>query len=71
MHAQPGDWLVMHSHTDAGQVRKAEIISTHDGAPPFTVRWIDDDHVSLVFPGPDAEVLSVADLAAREQSKSS
>jgi hypothetical protein len=34
MQAHPGDWLIMHSHTDGGHVRRAEIISTGaDGAP--------------------------------------
>jgi len=26
------------------------------GAPPWLVRWSDDGHVGLVFPGADAEV---------------
>jgi len=45
MQAQAGDWLVVHSHSDQGVVRRAEILSTHaNGEPPFTVRWADDDH---------------------------
>ncbi|MDQ0363558.1 hypothetical protein J2S42_000227 [Catenuloplanes indicus] len=27
-----------------------------DGAPPYEVRWTDDDHVGVVFPGPDAVI---------------
>ena len=47
-----------HSHTDQGVVRRAEIVSTHtNGEPPFTVRWTDDNHESVVFPGPDAQII--------------
>ena len=31
-----------------------------DGSPPFLVRWEDDGHESLVFPGPDAHVATDA-----------
>jgi hypothetical protein len=27
-----------------------------DGRPPYLVRWSDDGHVGLIFPGPDAAV---------------
>ena len=27
-----------------------------DGAPPFLVRWSDNGHEALVYPGPDAEI---------------
>ncbi|RBQ12196.1 hypothetical protein DP939_44190 [Spongiactinospora rosea] len=27
-----------------------------DGSPPYTVRWLDQGHLALVFPGPDARV---------------
>ncbi|MGH8792778.1 MAG: DUF1918 domain-containing protein [Stackebrandtia sp.] len=27
-----------------------------DGAPPYLVRWLDDGHRSLVYPGADAHV---------------
>lgn len=59
MKAHPGDWIIMHSHTDGGLLRKAEVITTGaDGAPPYTVRWTEDDRESVVFPGPDAQVLT-------------
>lgn len=59
MRAQVGDWLVVHSrHVDDG-VRKGLIlgISDPDGRPPYVVRWLDDDHSSVVFPGSDATLL--------------
>jgi hypothetical protein len=69
MQAQSGDWLVVHSHNDGGHVRKAEIIATGvDGTPPYTVRWIDDDRESVVFPGPDAQVVTAADQARADRA---
>jgi hypothetical protein len=31
-----------------------------DGSPPFLVRWAGDGRTTLVFPGPDARVHSLA-----------
>ena len=38
--------------------RDAEIIEVHgdDGAPPYLVRWDEDGHEGLFFPGPDATI---------------
>jgi hypothetical protein len=40
--------------------RDAEILEVHgeNGEPPFLVRWLDDGHEGLVFPGSDASVQS-------------
>jgi hypothetical protein len=48
-----------------------EEVLSGDGQPPYRVRWISDDHVSVVFPGPDARVVTVEELAVmdREQTK--
>ena len=27
-----------------------------DGTPPYRVRWVEDDHETLVFPGPEAHI---------------
>jgi hypothetical protein len=58
MKASVGDRLVVRSaHVDE-QVREGEIIELRheDGSPPYVVRWSDDGHEGLVFPGPDAYV---------------
>lgn len=58
MNASVGDRLLVRSvHVD-GPVRDGEILEVHgqDGGPPYVVRWSDDGHTSLVFPGPDATV---------------
>jgi hypothetical protein len=71
MKAHEGDWLVVHSHNDGGHVRRAEIIGTRDdGTPPYTVRWIDDDRTSVIFPGPDAQVVSAAQQAEHDRAES-
>jgi hypothetical protein len=31
-----------------------------DGQPPYLIRWSDDGHESLVFPGPGMQVVSSA-----------
>lgn len=58
MRADHGDWLIVESlHTGAVR-RRGMVLETHGsgGSPPFLIRWTDDDHESLVFPGPDAHV---------------
>lgn len=58
MQAQVGDRLVVHGAHVADHVREGEIIEVHgeDGGAPFLVRWADDGHESLVFPGPGTTV---------------
>ena len=71
MKAKPGDWLVVESRTDHRHARRAEIMVVHgkDGGAPYTVRWSDQDGESMVFPGPDAQVLSSAQLQARDAAR--
>lgn len=71
MQAQSGDWLIVHSHNDSGHVRKAEILATHEGGePPYTVRWLDEDKESVVFPGPDAQVVPAIDEERARRAES-
>ena len=61
MQAAVGDRLVVHgAHVD-DHVRDGEIVEVHgeDGEPPFLVRWSDDGHESLVFPGPGTQIVHV------------
>lgn len=59
MRAKVGDRLHVHGRTVGNADRIGEIVEIRgvDGAPPFLVRF-DDDHETLVFPGPDATVES-------------
>lgn len=58
MKASPGDRLVVMATHLGEHPRDGEILEVHgaDGAPPYLVRWSDDGHESLVFPGPDAHI---------------
>ncbi|WP_182876011.1 DUF1918 domain-containing protein [Microbispora sp. H10670] len=58
MKAAVGDRLIIESlHLD-GPRRKGVITALHhsDGSPPYVVRWLDEEHETLIFPGPDAHV---------------
>ncbi|WP_033296331.1 DUF1918 domain-containing protein [Amycolatopsis jejuensis] len=68
MHAHRGDWLVVKgSRVDLPEHRGRIVeVGSPDGAPPFTVRWQGADHDSTVFPGPDAIVLTDAELTAKD-----
>jgi hypothetical protein len=60
--------LVVNSHAAGRPIRRAAIIAVGtDGEPPYRVRWTDTGHEGLVFPGPDAEVISAARLAERDR----
>jgi len=53
-----GDRLVLKG-IHVGDVRRVGVITgLHhaDGTPPYEVRWLDNGHVALVFPGPEAHV---------------
>ncbi|MFB7917153.1 DUF1918 domain-containing protein [Streptomyces sp. NPDC056061] len=56
MRAHVGDHLIVISPATRSSKREGEIVGLHhpDGSPPYDVRWSDTDHVTLVFPGPDA-----------------
>jgi hypothetical protein len=58
MRAHVGDKLVVVGHHVGDHGREAEILEVHgaDGAPPYLVRWTEDDHHALVFPGSDATI---------------
>ncbi len=69
MHAQRGDWLVVKGiHVDVPEHRgRIVAVGSPDGGPPFTVRWQGADHESTVFPGPDAIVLTDAEMAEQDE----
>lgn len=58
MNAEVGDRLVIHGHHLGEPAKDAEILEVlgPDGRPPFRVRWSDDGHESLFYPGSDASV---------------
>jgi hypothetical protein len=58
MKANVGDRIVVRHPHLGGSPRDGEILETRgpDGAPPYVVRWSDDGHEALVYPGPDASI---------------
>ncbi len=62
MHAKVGDRFVVHPNHLDEPIRDGEVIQVRgaDGQPPYLIRWSDDGHESLVFPGPGMEVVSGA-----------
>lgn len=66
MKASIGDWLLVKTR---GQHERRGVIKAvrADGSPPYTVHWTDDGHETVVFPGPDAIVMTAAEMAAAER----
>lgn len=58
MKAKVGDKIVIEGHHLGEPRRDAEVLEVHgpDGGPPYLVRWSDDGHEGLFFPGTDATV---------------
>lgn len=59
MQAKVGDRIVVHGTHVSDVTREGEVVEVHgaDGAAPYLVRWSDDGHESLVFPGPGTTVV--------------
>ena len=58
MHAHVGDRIVVRGHHVDEVARDADVLEVRSssGAPPYVVRWSDDGHVGLFYPGPDTYV---------------
>ena len=58
MKAAVGDRIIVRSMHVGEPDRDGEILEVRgrDGAPPYLIRWSDDGHEGLFFPGPDAQV---------------
>lgn len=58
MYARTGDRIVVRGIKLGAPIRDGEIIEVEhaDGSPPYRVRWSDDGHESLFFPGADARI---------------
>ncbi|WP_305092148.1 DUF1918 domain-containing protein [Prescottella sp. R16] len=72
MNAEPGDWLIVKGTTvgapdEVGQIRD---VRGAEGGPPYLVVWLHDEHEALVFPGPDAHVVTAADMVELDTQES-
>lgn len=70
MRAHTGDWLIVKGRTDSSAARRAMVLEAHgpDGSAPFFVRWIDSGHETLLFPGPDAVLVTAAEQAEQDRA---
>ena len=60
MKAKVGDFLeikgtTVEQHDQRGVITE---VRSADGSPPYVVRWLSNDHVATVYPGPDAIVVA-------------
>jgi hypothetical protein len=62
MDVKPGDHLLVRGHTVSRPDRSAEVLKVlgADGGPPYQVRWAEDGHEGLFFPGSDALIEKAA-----------
>lgn len=67
MKAEAGDRLVIKGHHLGDPVRDAEVLEVlgEDGGPPFRVRWEDNGHECLLFPGSDAVIEHITHAGSR------
>jgi hypothetical protein len=58
MKALVGDHLVIKGNKVGQAARAAVILEARgpEGDPPFFVKWLDDGHEGLFFPGPNARI---------------
>ncbi len=63
MRAVAGDTVVIRGHRIGTVPRSGVIVEVRgeDGAPPYIVRWGDDPHEHLFYPGSDADIEPAAD----------
>ena len=60
MQAKVGDRMVAHGTHIDDHDRDGEVIEVRgaNGGPPYLVRWTEDGHESLVYPGPGMEIVT-------------
>ena len=70
MKASIGDRLVIKGHHVGEPDRDAEILEVHGdgGSPPYLVRWDEDGHEGLFFPGSDAVIEHLPHRTSRHTS---
>lgn len=58
MQAHVGDWIELPEGPGHPRPRRGLIVGVNhgDGTPPYRVRWLDDEHESVLFPPPDVHI---------------
>lgn len=67
MEVKAGDHLLVRGNKVTQPDRNAEVLKVlgANGGPPYQVRWIDDGHEGLFFPGSDTSVEKVVKAAKK------
>ena len=70
MRAHSGDWLIVKGRFNSSAARRAIVLEAHgpEGSAPFLVRWIESGDEALVFPGPDAVIVSAAEQSEQDRA---
>lgn len=70
MNAQVGDRIVIKGTYvgDSARIGVVTALRHADGTPPYEVRWLDDGHVGLIFPGPETHIEHKAEHPAAESA---
>jgi hypothetical protein len=73
MKADVGDWLVVKGRTNGDSDRRGIIteVRSADGTPPYLVHWLESGRLALVFPGPDAVVVTASEQQAADERERS
>ena len=67
MKANVGDWLVVKGSELSEHRGLITEVHGPDGSAPFVVRWLETEHEALVFPGPDAIVVTSTEQEAADE----
>ena len=73
MQAKIGDWLVTKGPGTEPSDHRGLIteVRSPDGSPPYVVRWLDTGRIAMVFPGPDAIVVTANEQEAADEATQS
>ena len=69
MRASVGDRIVIQGHYVGEPDRDCQVLEVRgaDGGSPYVVRWADDGHEALFFPGSDARLEHFEHAAKRHR----
>jgi len=67
MRANVGDWLVVKGNEQSEHCGMITEVHGPEGSAPYMVRWLETDHEALVFPGPDAIIVTSVEQEATDE----
>ena len=69
MEVKAGDHLLVRGNKVTQPDRNAEVLKVlgANGGPPYQVRWSEDGHEGLFFPGPDTSIAKATKSAKKHR----